>query len=144
MEVSSTVVGIREEAAGPVVARLLRIEPGERIIRVRRVRNADGQPMALETSYLLNEVGKHILDVDLSERSLYEELGKAGVRIAEAEQSYEAVSLNEVESGHLGVPVGSPALLIERVTHDVNGRPFEYVKSAYRGDRYRVTTKLSI
>jgi GntR family transcriptional regulator len=133
MEVSSTVVGIGEEAAGPVVARLLRIDPGDRIIRVRRVRNADGKPMALETSHLLYEVAKSILDVDLSERSLYEELGKAGVRIVEAEQSYEAVLVNEVESEHLGVPVGSPALLIERVTYDAKGRPFEYVKSVYRG-----------
>jgi len=144
MEVSSTVIGVREEAAGPVVARLLRIDPGDRIIRVRRVRNADEKPMALETSHLLYEVAKGILDVDLSERSLYEELGKAGVRIATAEQSYEAVLVNEAESEHLGVPVGSPALLIERVTYDAEDRPFEYVKSVYRGDRYRVTTRLSL
>ena len=142
MEVSSTVVGVRVEEAGPVVARLLRIDPGDRIVRVRRVRNADGKPMALETSHLLYEVAKGILGEDLSGRSLYEELGKAGVRVATAEQSYEAVLVNESESAHLGVPVGSPALLIERVTFNANDRPFEYVKSVYRGDRYRVTTRL--
>ncbi len=87
MEVSSTVVGVREEDAGPVVARLLRIDPGDRIVRVRRVRNADGKPMALETSHLLYDVGKAILGVDLAGRSLYEELRGAGVRIAGAEQS---------------------------------------------------------
>ncbi len=50
----------------------------------------------------------------------------------------------QVESEHLGVPVGSPAMLIERVTNDADGRPFEYVKSVYRGDRYRDTTRLSL
>lgn len=143
MRASSAVLGVGVESAGPVVARLLRIDPGERIICVRRVRNADGKPMALETSHLLYEVAKGILDVDLAERSLYEELGKAGVHIAAAEQSYEAVLVNDAESEHLSVPVGSPAMLIERVTFDAEERPFEYVKSVYRGDRYRVTTRLS-
>lgn len=142
MEVSSTVLDVEGDSAGPVVARLLRIDPGDRIVRVRRVRNADGKPMALETSHLLYDVAKGILEVDLSERSLYEELGKAGVVIASAEQSYEAVLVNEAEGPHLGVPAGSPALLIERVAFDVEDRPFEYVKSLYRGDRYRLTARL--
>lgn len=144
MEVSSTVLGVEEETAGPVVARLLRIDAGERIVRVKRIREADGRPMALETSHLLYEVGKAVLGVDLAGRSLYEELGKAGVGASEAEQSYEAVPVNGAESGHLGVAVGSPAMLIERVTFDADGRPFEYVKSVYRGDRYRITTRLSV
>jgi GntR family transcriptional regulator len=42
----------------------------------------------------------------------------------------------------LGVPVGSPALLIERVTFDAEDRPFEYVKGTYRAGRYRVTAVL--
>jgi GntR family transcriptional regulator len=144
MSVSSTVLEVEVEEAGPVVARMLRIDPGDRIVRVRRVRNADGKPMALETSHLLHDVAKDILDVDLSSRSLYEELRrKGGVRIARAEQSYEAVLVNEAETEHLGVPVGSPALLIERLTFDADDRPFEYVKSTYRADRYRVTTVLT-
>ncbi len=142
MEPSSEVLGVDEESAGPVVARMLRIDAGARIVRVRRVRHADGRPMALETSHLLYEKAKGIIGVDLSGRSLYEELSKAGVSIADAEQSYEAVLVNEAESEHLGVPVGSPALLIERLTFDAQERPFEYVKSVYRGDRYRITTRL--
>jgi GntR family transcriptional regulator len=106
------------------------------------VRDADGEPMALETSHLLYEVAKGVLDADLASGSLYEELRKAGVRIARAEQSYEAGLVSEAEAGHLGVPAGSPALLIERITFDENDRPFEYVKSTYRADRYRVTTVL--
>jgi GntR family transcriptional regulator len=143
MSVSSTVLGVEVEEAGPVVARMLRIDPGDKIVRVRRVRNADGKPMALETSHLLHDVASRILEVDLSSRSLYEELRKGGVRIARAEQSYEAVLANDAETEHLDVPVGSPALLIERLTFDADDRPFEYVKSTYRADRYRVTTVLT-
>jgi GntR family transcriptional regulator len=142
MTASSEVLEIGAEEAGPVAARMLGIEAGEKIVRIRRVRHADGRPMALETSHLLYKKARSVLEMDLSERSLYEELEKRGVRIGGADQSYEAVLVNEAESGHLGVPVGSPALLIERVTRDAEGRPFEYVKSVYRGDRYRMTATL--
>ena len=126
-----------------MVALMLRADNGEKIVRVRRVRSADGETMALETSHLLHDVAAVVLDSDLSTRSLYDELRrKAGLRISRAEQSYEATLINAAESEHLRVPVGSAALLIERVTFDADDRPFEYVKSTYRGDRYRVTTSL--
>ncbi len=143
LEVSSTILEVEVESAGPVVARLLRVVPGEKIVRLRRVRSADGEPMALETSHLLHDVASVILDSDLSTHSLYDELRrKAGLKISRAEQSYEATLINELESEHLRVPSGNAALLIERVTFDANACPFEYVKSTYRGDRYRVTTSL--
>ncbi|QYJ16830.1 HTH-type transcriptional repressor NagR [Rubrobacter xylanophilus DSM 9941] len=142
MRPSSRVLELEVEPAGPVVARMLGVDRGIRIVRLRRVRDADGEPMALETSHLLYEVAKGVLEADLAAGSLYEELGKVGVRMSRAEQSYEAGLVNEAEAEHLGVPAGSPALLIERITFDQNDRPFEYVKSTYRADRYRVTTVL--
>ena len=142
MTASSKVLGVEVEGASLTAARALGVEPGDQIVRVSRVRNAGGRPMALEASYLLYEVGKSILGVDLSESSLYHELRKKGLRIASAEQKYEATLLNEDEADHLGIPAGSAALLVERVTFDDNGDPFEYVKSIYRGDRYHVATIL--
>jgi len=42
------------------------------------------------------------------------------------------------------VPELSPALLFERLTSDVRGRPVEYVHSLYRGDRYRIVSRLTL
>lgn len=142
MKASSTVLEMEAEGASPAVARALQVEPGARIIRLQRVRYADGEPMALETSHLLYDIASGILDADLARSSLYKELGRRGVRIAKAEQSYEATLINDSEAECLQVPAGSAALLIERVTFDPQERPFEYVKSVYRGDRYRVMTTL--
>jgi GntR family transcriptional regulator len=36
----------------------------------------------------------------------------------------------------------SPALLFERVSRDQHGRTVEYVRSVYRGDRYRIETAI--
>lgn len=142
MTSSSSVLGVEKEAASPAMAEILGVEPNEQLIRISRVRNAEGRPMALETSYLLYKFGKSILDVDLSQSSLYEELGKRGLRITSAEQRYEATLVNEYEANYLNIPAGSAALLVERVTLDDNEKPFEYVKSIYRGDRYHVATTL--
>jgi GntR family transcriptional regulator len=141
-ETTSSVLDAEPVRAGPVVARLLGIEETDEVVRVRRVRHADGEPMALETSHLLYGVASGLLTLDLSSRSIYGELRAGGLNIAWAEQSYEATLINDFEAKHLGVPQGSPALLIERVTHDGRDLAFEYVKSTYRGDRYRITTTL--
>ncbi len=142
MEATSRIVDTEVAEAGPVVSRVLGVDEGRELVRIQRVRNADQEPMALETSYLLREVAGDLLDLDLSVHSIYDELRKRGVSIAWAEQSYEATVINEFECRHLGVPLGSPAFLLERVTYDETDRAFEYVKSTYRGDRYRITTVL--
>lgn len=142
MEATSRIVAAEVIEAGPVVSRALGVGETQELVRIQRVRNADKEPMALETSHLLYEVAGDLLDLDLSVHSIYGALRERGVGISWAEQSYEATVINEFEAEHLGLLAGAPALLLERVTYDAKDRAFEYVKSTYRGDRYRITTVL--
>jgi len=50
--------------------------------------------------------------------------------------------VTEEESALLTVPAGSPALLVERISYTEGDDPVEYVKSLYRGDRYRFSAML--
>ena len=50
---------------------------------------------------------------------------------------------NEEESEALGVPLHSPAFLFERTTRSATGEIVEYVRSIYRGDRYKLVTELN-
>ena len=50
---------------------------------------------------------------------------------------------NEEESEALGVPLHSPAFLFERTTRAADGEIVEYVRSIYRGDRYKLVTELN-
>ncbi|WP_443049547.1 UTRA domain-containing protein [Streptomyces sp. HD] len=52
--------------------------------------------------------------------------------------------VSRAEAKILGVPHLSPALLFERLTSDTDGRAVEYVHSIYRGDRYRIVTRLTL
>jgi GntR family transcriptional regulator len=49
---------------------------------------------------------------------------------------------NEEEAEVLGVPVHSPAFLFERTSTSDRGEVVEFVRSIYRGDRYRLVTEL--
>jgi GntR family transcriptional regulator len=73
---------------------------------------------------------------------LYRALESHGIELVRAEEHLEATVVWETESELLTVPAGCPALLIERTTYTEGGRPIEYVKSLYRGDRYQFTAML--
>jgi transcriptional regulator, GntR family len=104
--------------------------------RLERLRLADGEPMALERASLL----AWALEA-LPEGSLYQALEARGLRPARALQRLRAVLAKE-EDALLGVPPGSPLLQLERVSYLADGRPIEFVKSRYRGDRYELLVEL--
>ena len=80
---------------------------------------------------------------DLHTSSLYTILEeKYGVKIKSARQSIEVGLSNRVESDCLGISLGSPVLQMERVTYDADEHSFEFVKSVYRGDRYKLHVEL--
>ena len=49
---------------------------------------------------------------------------------------------NEEEAEVLGVPLHAPAFLFERTSTSERGEVVEFVRSIYRGDRYRLVTEL--
>jgi GntR family transcriptional regulator len=57
-------------------------------------------------------------------------------------QTIEPTVTDAEESEALQVPLHSPALLFERVSRDQDGRVVEFVRSVYRGDRYRIETTI--
>ena len=66
-----------------------------------------------------------------------------GIEIVGGLQTIEPTVTNEEESEALGVPLHSPAFLFERTTRSASGEIVEYVRSIYRGDRYKLVTELN-
>ena len=136
-------LGVEVEAHVPVkVGRTLRLSPDDQVVRVSRLRTADGRPMCVETSYLPRAVVPWLPEEDLGVGSLYQVLEDRGIWLAKAEEQLEATLVTEEESALLTVPAGSPALLVERISYTDGDDPVEYVKSLYRGDRYRFSAML--
>jgi GntR family transcriptional regulator len=125
------------------LAALLGISPGDRTLRVHRLRLADGEPMSIDTSDLparrfpglRREMARH--------RSLYETLATAyDIHLAEAEETIETVLAGPDDARLLDVDVGLPLLLLSRHAYDARGEPVEWAQSLYRGDRYKFVTRL--
>jgi GntR family transcriptional regulator len=120
------------------------VSPDARVVLIRRLRLADGEPMALETLHVPAALVPGLTREALENASFYELLEKQyGVVVESGVQSIEPTVTNEDESELLGVPLHSPAFLFERTSRTAEGQTVEFVRSLYRGDRYRLVAELS-
>ncbi|MCS7222865.1 MAG: GntR family transcriptional regulator [Anaerolineae bacterium] len=125
------------------VARRLQIEPETPVLRLSRLRLADGQPVMLETTHLPAERFPGLEHENFHAQSLYAVLSaRYGIIIAEAEQSLEPVALSPYEAAQLGAPEGAPAMLVEVVAFSQEGWPVEYSRAIVRGDTSRYVFRL--
>jgi GntR family transcriptional regulator len=144
MVAGSRTIELRETHAGAAVGRALNISPDARVTLIRRLRLADGEPMALETLHVPAAIVPGLTRELLEDSSFYDLLERQyGVVIASGTQSIEPTVTNDEESQLLGVPLHSPAFLFERTSRTVGGETVEFVRSLYRGDRYRLVAELS-
>lgn len=140
---SSRTLELSSVSAGARLARRLQVSPEELVVRVQRLRLADGEPMAFEVLHVPASLVPGLTKADLENRSFYELLEERyGIVIASGSQTIEPTVTTEEESQLLGVPLHTPAFLFERTTAAESGRVVEFVRSIYRGDRYRLTTEL--
>lgn len=135
-EPTSRLLGCRlVEAPAPVAAFL---GPGAHWL-LERVRLADGVPMALETSWysapLLPGLDQH----DLGQ--LYLLLRDHGLGIDAAEQTVRTELADAATCRALQVEPPAPVLVFVRQSTSA-GRPVEYARSDYRGDRYSLSMTL--
>ena len=137
------VLSVEVVPASNKVAAFLELAIGERVVRLVRLRLASGQPMCLEQCHLPENLAPGLEKRRDLSGSLYKILSAHyGLHMVKAHETLEAVAAREREAEALEVATGSPLLLLERVTRGADGRAMEYVRSFYRGDRYRFQTEL--
>ncbi|HEX2177433.1 MAG TPA: GntR family transcriptional regulator [Nocardioidaceae bacterium] len=142
MRPGSRVLTFGVDFAGAKTGSRLQMSPRSRVWVVRRLRLADDMPMAIETLHLPQSLLPDLIREDLENSSLYEYLRERGIEMGPGSQVIETTVTDEQESSLLMLPVLSPAFLFERITHDRQGQAIEYVRSVYRGDRYRLLAEL--
>ena len=113
---------------------------GERVLVVRRLRLADGEPMALETLHVPAARVPGLVGADLDgDASYYEVLRERfGREVATGRQTVAPVVLATDDARLLATAPGAPALRFERVSRDQHGDVVELVHALYRGDRYLI------
>ena len=135
---------VRTEPGEAVVVEHLGVEPGATVLRLERLRLTDGVPMALEVAYLDAARFDGLVGLMGDDVSLYELLSRRwGIEPETAVETIETVLASPVMAAVLETESSTPMLLLTRTTSDGAGRPFEYVRAVYRGDRYRFVATLT-
>lgn len=110
------------------------------LLRLRRVRCTNGDPVGIHDSYL------HQVPLTLSDlqhcTSLYTLLQQRGVILTEAEDSIDAVSALPEDARLLHIRAGDPLLRTTRFSWDKQGNFVEYVVALYRADLYQYRIRL--
>ena len=141
---SSRVLHAAVDHATEEVARALSILPGAEIVALHRLRLANEQAIAYERSHVVYALCPGILERhDFIRDSLYAVLREDyGLHLTYAHQTIEARTASEEEARVLEADTNTPILGITRTTYNEQNRPIEFVRSAYRGDRYKFYTVL--
>ena len=136
--------------SGPVVAgeRLLRLlelpGPGPSLIRLERLRHAEGSPLAYFVNCVRADLVPDLDDRQLAAHSLYALIEQAvGSQIAAGRRTFEARAADADMAERLEVPVGYPLQYFEQVTYLADGRAVEVSEVWVRSDRVRLTTMVS-
>ncbi|MGJ3507816.1 GntR family transcriptional regulator [Enemella sp. A6] len=133
---ATKVLSAAEVGAPADVAERLGVATGQMVIRVDRLRLADGTPMAHEIGFYPAKLFPGLLERELG--ALYDVFATVyGVVATSGEQIVRADAADHNHARILGVPRRAPLLVQERVTR-AGDQVIEFSTSWYRGDRYRI------
>jgi GntR family transcriptional regulator len=130
---SSRVVERTTRAASPDESHRLGVTD---VFVLRRVREADGAAVALETAVFPAERVAGLLDGDVESVSVFETLARAGLVPSAGRATIAAEAATAEDAKLLGVRRGQPLLVERRLIHDSEGTPLELTESRYIGARY--------
>lgn len=117
---------------------------GRRVIEVRRVRLADGEPVAVERAVFSVALAPAIEAADLEGGSLFNALVEAGRVPTSGHGRLAAEAATADDARHLGVKRGAPLLVERRLILDADGKPLEVTESRYVGARYPLDVDFTV
>jgi GntR family transcriptional regulator len=142
---SSRTLRFSEGPAGPRLARRLNVSPDAEVVRAVRLRLADDVPLAVERLHVPRSLVPGLTGEDLEENSFYDLLARRyATTLQSAQRVIEATVTSAEEAEWLMVPQHSAAFFFERTSRDSADTVVEYVRSVYRGDRFRIEGEVSV
>jgi GntR family transcriptional regulator len=114
----------------------LQLKLGEKLLWLRRVRLADGHPIALESVRLNRRTAAALLAADLERESLHAVLVRTGLLPTRGRATISCEAATADDARWLKMRKGDPMLVERRIILDQLGRPLEFTESRYPSDRY--------
>jgi GntR family transcriptional regulator len=139
MTPSSTLMEFEVIDPTPDIVKMLELGGADtKVYRFTRIRNVNGEPLILETSFYPQYIYPKLTRELLQTHSFYSLLYEVGIIPANAVDSYEAVVISRKESELLNCKPGSSAFFVQRRTYAENGMVYEFTQSLIRADRVKL------
>lgn len=118
----------------------LNLSHGDSVFYLKRLGEVEQEPFVLAFTYLSEALCPGLLAKDLVNRQLYDILEQDyDLRLARATRTLEASTADEHEAELLRIPLGAPIHFLHSLAFLEDGRPFEYSRLRFRGDRSRIS-----
>jgi GntR family transcriptional regulator len=128
----------------PHDAASLGIPPRQPVVHLRRLRMADDEPIALESTVLIGACADAVMTADVEGGSLHEILGRAGFVLRRGTGTISAAAATADDARWLGLRPGDPLLVERRVITDGHGRAIEATESRYVAERYGLDVQFDV
>lgn len=138
MKAGSRLVEIQLQIPPWKIRNILQSNKGNKIIRLKRIRLADGEPMAIQTSHLPYTLCPEIYqgEYDWNIQSLTTSLRDLGLKMLRATQQVYSRVASKEDASLLNINEGEPLMVLERTCFLENNTPIEYAIIYNRGDRW--------
>ena len=128
---------------GPDLMKRLKLENGEQVFKMVRLRKANGEPLMIETVFVPVKICPTLSKNVLDSHSLYSTISQyAGHRPLKAIETYEVTTIDKNEAAVLKTRAGSGAFFVQRISENDAGEVFELVLMLVRGDRCKYEVEL--
>jgi GntR family transcriptional regulator len=133
----SRLISMELATPAPAVRDFFELPEQQKVYAIQRLRLDGGEPLALELAHIPERLCPGLERFDLVRTSLYRLLEQSyGLRL---ESCCEEISAEMPNSHHrklLILPRSTSVLVVNRKTYADDGRPVEFTRSVFRGDRY--------
>lgn len=135
MEATSDVLFFGKEVPSPEVAQWMQIPEGQAAVRLDRIRNGNGAPIAYDQTWLPLIYGQFIEPESLKKRTLFQILeSDYGIQVISGRYQIEAVNAPPELAQHLNVPARHPMLHIRRIVQTLGEKPVFVQDRYYNSD----------
>lgn len=139
-EPSGDLLAAGREPASPGIAEALGLAPGAEVVMLETVRRADGVPISWALSAVPADRFPDVAEVYRRTASFTAGFLAGGVAdYVRSQTRIGARIADEVDAARLEIAPGRPVIEIDCVNADLEGRPIQWARARFAGDRVRVT-----
>ncbi len=121
-----------------IIAKIFNITEKEELIRIRRLCEANDEPIWFESRYFPKHLGEKLDKESLENKSVLSLMKELGYVVDNVEIQLQAVSANSLQSKLLNVPINFPLLLHQSISYDSKRTPLQLTRVYLRSDYYKL------